>query len=75
MQWARQGERAVSVTDLNPSVLRRALEELAASPSEQERLAKSAREAAAAEFNPARIQEQFMAALRRAMHSRDGPDV
>jgi len=75
VQWARQGERAVSVTDLNPSVLRRALEELAASPSEQERLAKSAREAAAAEFNPDRIQEQFMAALRRAMHSRDGPDV
>ena len=75
VQWARQGERAVSVTDLNPSVLRRALEELAASPSEQERLAKSAREAAAGEFNPERIQEQFMDALRRAIYSRDGPDV
>jgi glycosyltransferase involved in cell wall biosynthesis len=75
VQWARQGERAVSVTDLNPSVLRRALEELAASPSEQERLAKSARDAAAVEFNPERIQGQFMDALRRAIYSHDGADL
>ena len=63
------------MTDPNPSVFRRALEELAASPAEQERLAKSAREAAAGEFNPARIQGQFMDALRRAIYSHDGADL
>jgi glycosyltransferase involved in cell wall biosynthesis len=75
VQWARQGERALCVTDPNPSTLRRALEELAASPSQQERLAISAREAAAGEFNPELIQGQFMDVLRRAVHSRDGSDV
>jgi glycosyltransferase involved in cell wall biosynthesis len=75
VQWARQGERALCVTDPNPSTLRRALEELAASPSQQERLAKSAREAAAGEFNPELIQAQFMDVLRRAVHSRAGADV
>ena len=75
VQWARQGERALCVTDPNPSTLRRALEELAASPSQQERLAISAREAAAGEFNPELIQAQFMDVLRRAVHSRDGSDV
>ena len=75
VQWARQGERALCVTDPNPSTLRRALEDLAASPSPQERLAISAREAAAGEFNPELIQAQFMDVLRRAVHSRDGSDV
>jgi hypothetical protein len=51
------------------------LEELAATPSKQERLAKSAHEAAAAEFNPARIQQQFMDVLRRGVHSRDGSNA
>ena len=60
VQWARQGERTVCVTDLNRFSISASLEGLAASPSEQEAcLAKSAREAAAGEFNPARIQEQF----------------
>jgi glycosyltransferase involved in cell wall biosynthesis len=75
VQWARQSDRALCVTDPNPCVLRRALEELAASPSKQERLAKSARGAAAAEFNPARIQQQFMDVLRRGVHSRDGSNA
>jgi len=66
VQWACQSDRALWVTDPNPCVLRRVLEELAASRSEQERLAKSAREAAAGEFNPARIQQQFMDVLRRS---------
>jgi len=71
VQWARQGNRALCVTDPNPSVFRRALEELAASRSEQERLARSAREAAAGDFNYEQIQAQFLAALRRAICSRD----
>jgi glycosyltransferase involved in cell wall biosynthesis len=70
VKWARRGERALCVTDPNPSALHRSLEELADSPSEQERLAESARTAAAGEFNPERIQVQFIDALRRAIHSR-----
>jgi glycosyltransferase involved in cell wall biosynthesis len=66
VKWARDGDRALCVTDPNPSVLREALEELAASPSELQRLAKSATVAAAADFNYERIHLQFMDALRRA---------
>ena len=69
VQWARGGERALCVTDPNPLALRRTLEELAASRSDQERLAKSAREAAAGDFNYEQIQAQFLAALRRAICS------
>lgn len=72
VEWARHGELALCVTDPNPSALRSALEGLAASPLEQERLARSARENAAGEFNPARIQEQFMNALR---HARVGAEM
>jgi len=67
VQWAGHGDRALCVTDPDPSVLRKVLEQLAASPSEQERFAKSAREAAAGDFNYERIQVQFMDALRRAI--------
>jgi glycosyltransferase involved in cell wall biosynthesis len=67
VQWARRGNRALCVTDPNPSALRQAVEELAASPWEHERLAKSAREAAAGDFDPERIQAQFMDVLRQAI--------
>jgi glycosyltransferase involved in cell wall biosynthesis len=67
VKWARVGERALCVTDANPSAIRRALEELAASPGEQERLAESSREAAATDFNHERIQAQFINTLRRAI--------
>jgi glycosyltransferase involved in cell wall biosynthesis len=67
VKWARRGERALCVTDATPSAIRRALEELAASPAEQERLAKSSREAAATDFNHERIQAQFIDVLRRAI--------
>jgi glycosyltransferase involved in cell wall biosynthesis len=67
VKWARRGERALAVTDENPSTLRRALEELATSPAEQERLAKSSRDAAATDFNNDHIQAQFTDALRRAI--------
>jgi glycosyltransferase involved in cell wall biosynthesis len=70
VQWGRRGDRALCVTDPNPSALRRALEQLAASPSQQERLAKSAREAAANDFNLGHIEAQFVGALRRAIYSR-----
>src|SRR5436309_3242778 len=67
VKWARRGEQALCVTDANPSAIRRALEELAASPAEQQRLTKSSREAAAIDFNHERIQTQFSDALRRAI--------
>jgi glycosyltransferase involved in cell wall biosynthesis len=67
VKWARRGKRVLCVTDADPAVLCRALEELAASPSEQERLAKAARDASAGEFNYERIQTQFIDVLRRAI--------
>jgi glycosyltransferase involved in cell wall biosynthesis len=66
IEWARNGDRALCVTDPNPLVLRETLEELAASPSELQRLAKSASDAAAGEFNYERIQLQFMDTLKSA---------
>jgi glycosyltransferase involved in cell wall biosynthesis len=73
VQWARQGQRALCVTDPDPTALRRALERLAASPAEQERFALSARVAAQGDFNPERIQAQFLSALRKAVCSRNFP--
>jgi glycosyltransferase involved in cell wall biosynthesis len=67
VKWACIGERALCVTDPNPLALRQALEELAASPSERECLAKSACNAAAGAFNRERIQKQFVDVLRRAI--------
>jgi glycosyltransferase involved in cell wall biosynthesis len=64
VQWARQGNRALCVTDQNPDALRHALEKLAVSTDEQQRLAAAALQAAQTDFNPDRIQAQFMDALR-----------
>jgi glycosyltransferase involved in cell wall biosynthesis len=71
VEWARSGERALCVTDPNPSALRRTLEGLAAARTEQERLAKSSREAAATDFSYERIQGQFASALRQAIYLRN----
>jgi glycosyltransferase involved in cell wall biosynthesis len=70
--WARKGDRALCVTDPNPLTLRETLEELAVSPAELRRLAKSASDAAAADFHLERIQLQFMDALRRAKDHAEG---
>jgi len=67
VQWARHGNRALCVTDPNPAVLRQALEKLSASTDEQQRLAAAARQAAQTDFNPGKIQEQFMQALRSVL--------
>jgi glycosyltransferase involved in cell wall biosynthesis len=67
VKWGRMGERALCVTDPDPSVLRQELERLAASPLKQERLGDSAREAAEREFNYKRIQAQFIDAIRRTI--------
>lgn len=67
VQWARMGNRALCVTDPNPLALRQVLEGLAASPSEQERLVTSAREAARTDFNPKTIQARFVEALYNSL--------
>jgi glycosyltransferase involved in cell wall biosynthesis len=67
VQWARHGERALCVIDPKPAALRKALETLAISPGEQERLATASREAARTDFNPKTIQALFMEALRNAL--------
>jgi glycosyltransferase involved in cell wall biosynthesis len=67
VQWARRGESALCVTDPEPAGLREALEALAGSPREQERLATASREAARTDFNPKTIQALFMEALRNAL--------
>lgn len=69
VQWARRGDRALCVTNPNPSTLRRRLEELAGSQSEQEGLAARARHAAEGDFNSERIQAQFIAALQQAIRA------
>jgi len=73
--WARGGARALCVTDPNPSAIRLAMEELAASPAKQERLATSSREAAAEDFNHEQIQTQFIDALRRAIQVNRGEHI
>jgi len=75
VRWACRRNRALCVTEPDLSALRQGLEKLAISPSEQERLAESSRDAAADEFNSERIQAQFVDALRRAIYSRNGSDV
>ena len=72
VKWARSADRALCVTDSNPSTLREALEKLAASTDELQRLAKSASNAAAADFNYERIQLQFTDALKRAKQHAGG---
>jgi glycosyltransferase involved in cell wall biosynthesis len=65
IKWARHENRALCVTDENPLKLRQALEALADSRDEQQRLAQAAQAAARTDFNPDRIQQQFMASLQR----------
>jgi hypothetical protein len=67
VKWARQGNRALCVTDKNPATLRKALEDLAESSDEQQRLATAAKEAAQTDFNPDLIQLQFMKLLHEAV--------
>jgi glycosyltransferase involved in cell wall biosynthesis len=69
VQWARQGDRAMCVTDQSPAALRATLEKLAASPAEQQRLSQKSTEAAQTEFNPDTLQAQFLHAIEDAIKS------
>jgi glycosyltransferase involved in cell wall biosynthesis len=66
IQWARRENRALCVTDPDPSAFCRALEALAASFAQQERFSAACR-AARSDFDPEKIQAQFMAALEAAL--------
>jgi glycosyltransferase involved in cell wall biosynthesis len=67
IRWARQGSRAACVTDRDPAALRQVIESLATSPDEQQRLAAAAYLCAGTDFDPDRIQAQFMEVLRDAI--------
>jgi glycosyltransferase involved in cell wall biosynthesis len=67
VQWARQENRALCVTDPDPKVLLMALEKLASNQEALHRLSNAAREAAETEFSHDRIQAQFMEALRGSL--------
>jgi glycosyltransferase involved in cell wall biosynthesis len=69
IQWARRENRAVCVTDPNPSAFCQALEEFIASPLQRERCVSASR-TAQKEFTPEKIQAQFMAALETALKPR-----
>ena len=64
IRWAQPGCRALCVTESDPLALQLALEKLAASKDEQQRLAGEASMAMRREFDPAVIQDQFLQAVR-----------
>jgi hypothetical protein len=64
VRWARIKDSALCVTDASPSALIHALENLNA--PERERWSAKAREAANDDFNPDRIQRQFLDAINSA---------
>lgn len=68
-QWARRGNRALCVTDSGGNSLRNALERLASSPGEQQRLGDEALRAAHLEFNPVNLQAQFIHGIQNAIRS------
>jgi glycosyltransferase involved in cell wall biosynthesis len=59
-KWAIESGQGMVVDDKNPEQLRQALEILCEDTAEQERLSAAAKDAAAACFDPKRIQSNFM---------------
>jgi glycosyltransferase involved in cell wall biosynthesis len=67
VRWARIKDSALCVTDPSPAALVRALVTL--SGQEWRRWAAKAREAADIDFNPVKIQRQFLQAINRAVET------
>jgi glycosyltransferase involved in cell wall biosynthesis len=67
IQWAQPGSRGLCITSPDPGELVNALRKLAASYTEQQRLAREASDAMKAEFDPAAIQQQFLQAIQDAV--------
>lgn len=63
VQWARQGNRALCVTDPDPKALVSELEKLHGTPEEGRRLSECSRMAARGDFSPAVIQDDFLGTL------------
>lgn len=63
IRWAQPRRRALCVTESDPAALRLALQKLAASKHEQQRLAAEASVAIRQEFDPGTIQEDFLRAV------------
>jgi glycosyltransferase involved in cell wall biosynthesis len=61
--WARDGDRAICVTDERPAALVAALEQLNRSPEGQRSYAARARAAASADFNPLELQRVFLESI------------
>ena len=60
IHWGRKGDRAICITDENPTVLVSTLEKLKDSPQHLEYYRQQAKIASQAEFNPTIIQNQFL---------------
>jgi hypothetical protein len=69
-RWVQRTQAAALVTSPDPTAVRQAFQELQADPARRRELAARARAAAAAEFSPARIQQQFEDTLRRVASPR-----
>jgi glycosyltransferase involved in cell wall biosynthesis len=63
-RWAREGDKALCVTDPAPSAVLAALKGLRADTTQLKYLTERAAVAANEEFSPKRLQAQFMAALK-----------
>jgi hypothetical protein len=63
VRWARKGDRAIAVTHGGAEAVLAAMTALAQSTESQDHYARQARAAAATEFNPAKLQRQFLDAI------------
>lgn len=70
IRWARDGDKALCVTDPAASAALAALEQLRADKAQFTYLAERTTEAANAEFNPKSIEAQFTAAVQKALASK-----
>ncbi len=70
VHWAREGDKALCVTDPAPRAVLAALEQLRFNQTQSRYLAKCTTVAANAEFNPKRIQAQFIATLQKVLASK-----
>jgi glycosyltransferase involved in cell wall biosynthesis len=74
IQWGKDGDRALCVTDENPNILVSALEKLNDSPEKQGYYAQQARIAAQGEFNPSTIQNRFLEHIQSLIEKKPKTD-
>ncbi len=75
VQWAKDKDSALCVTNSDPQVLLAALEKLASDKELRERYAAKAVDAAAKEFDPDKIQHRFRQMLEQALTHKPGDVV